>query len=151
MGHYVDLGRWPRRAHFELFLGYDRPHFSVTTEVDVSALYAASRLPDGPSFLLGTLFSAQHAANATEALRLRLREDRVWCHDALGIGCTVLRPDRTFGFAYFPYETSFSSFAAKGRAELEEARAGTTLVQAEDDAWIHTTVLPWVRITSFTN
>jgi chloramphenicol O-acetyltransferase type A len=151
MGHYIDLDRWARRAHFQLFRGYDHPHFSVTAEVDVSALYAASRRADGPSFLLGSLFAALHAANATEALRLRLREDRVWCHDAVGIGCTVLRPDRTFGFGYFPYEPSYPRFAEHGRAELDRAREGTTLQDSEDDAWIHATVLPWLRFTSFTN
>jgi chloramphenicol O-acetyltransferase type A len=153
VGHYIDLDGWSRRAHFLLFCGYGRPHFSVTSEVDVSSLYSASRLPEGPSFIPGALFAALHAVNAIEAFRLRIREDRVWCHATVGIGCTVLRPDRTFGFAYFPHEISFSKFAAQGRAELERARADTNRLdeRAEDDAWIHSTVLPWVRFTSFTN
>lgn len=153
VGHYIDLDRWSRRSHFLLFRGYDRPHFSVTAEVDVSALYAASRQPRGPSFILGVLFAALHAANAIEAFRLRIREDRVWSHAAVGIGCTVLRPDRTFGFAYFPHERSFARFAAQGRIEIERSRADPGLLdaRAHDDSWIHGTVLPWIRFTSFTN
>ncbi|HEX8211173.1 MAG TPA: CatA-like O-acetyltransferase [Longimicrobium sp.] len=154
MGHYIDLDRWARREHFHLFRGYDRPHFSVSTDVDVTALYEASRRPEGPSFILATLFAGMHAASATEAFRLRIRGERVWCHDTVSIGCTVLRPDRTFGFGYFPYDPSFSRFAADGRAELERARAGTSLLEdarEEDDAYLHSTVLPWIRFTSFTN
>ena len=153
MGHYIDLDRWSRRSHFLLFRDYDRPHFSITADVDVSRLYAASREPDGPSFVLGVLFAAQHAANSIEAFRLRLRGDRVWCHDAVGIGCTVARPDRSFGFGYFPWEESFARFAEQGRAEIESAKSHTVLLdeRATDDSWLHSTFLPWIRFTSFAN
>ena len=153
MGRYIDLDEWRRREHFLLFRDYDRPHFSITAAVDVSACYAASRGGEGTSFTLAMLFAAMRAANAVEALRLRLREDRVWCQDAVGIGCTVLRPDRTFGFSYFAHDTSFARFAAEGKREMERARAGTTLgdEREADDATIHGTVLPWIRFTSFTN
>ena len=153
MGRYIDLDGWKRREHFLLFRGFDRPHFSATAAVDVSACYAASRGGEGPSFTLAMLFAAMGAANAVEAFRLRLREDRVWCHDAVGIGCTVLRPDRTFGFSYFAHETSFARFAAQGKREMERARTATTLADEReaDDATLHATVLPWVRFTSFTN
>lgn len=149
----IDLDTWRRREHFLLFRDYDRPHFSTTAAVDVSACYAASHGVEGASFTLATLFAAMHAANAVEAFRLRLREDGVWRHDAVGIGCTVLRPDRTFGFAYFAHETSFSRFAAEGKREMERARAGATLgdEREADDATLHATVLPWIRFTSFTN
>lgn len=152
MGRYVDLDTWKRREHFFLFRGYDRPHFSTTAAIDATACYAGSRGGEG-RFTFAMLFAAMHAANEVEAFRLRLREDRVWCHDTLGIGCTVLRPDRTFGFAYFAHEPSFSRFAAAGRREMERARAGTTLSDEReaDDATLHATVLPWVRFTSFAN
>lgn len=152
MGRTIDLETWRRREHFLLFREYERPHFSTTAAVDVSACYAASR-GEGTSFTLAMLFAAMQAANAVEAFRLRLREDGIWCHDAVGIGCTVLRPDRTFGFAYFAHDTSFARFAAEGKGEMERARAGTTLSDEReaDDATLHATVLPWIRFTSFTN
>lgn len=152
MGRTIDLETWRRREHFRLFRGYDRPHFSVTAAVDVSACYAASR-GQGPSFTLRMLFAAMQAGNAVEAFRLRLRDEGVWCHDAVGIGCTVPRPDRTFGFAYFAHDASFERFGAQGEREMERARAAATLSDEReaDDATLHATVLPWVRFTSFTN
>ena len=153
MGRTIDLEAWRRREHFLLFRGYDRPHFSIAAAVDVSAVYAASRGGEGASFTLATMFSAMHAANAVEAFRLRLRGDGVWCHDAVGIGCTVLRPDRTFGFTYFAHQASFARFAEEGRREMERARTATALgdEREADDATLHATVLPWVRFTAFTN
>jgi chloramphenicol O-acetyltransferase type A len=152
VGRYIDLDEWTRREHFAWFRKYEKPHFSIAAEVDVSACYAAAR-GDGASFTVRVLFAAMHAANAVEAFRLRLRGERVWCHDAVGIGCTVLRPNRTFGFAYFAHETSFPRFVAEGRTEMERARTGTTLTDEReaDDATLHATVLPWIRFTSFTN
>lgn len=153
MGRIIDLDTWRRREHFLLFRDYEKPHFSLTAAVDVSACYAASRGEAGPSFTLAVLFAAMQAANAVEAFRLRLRGDGVWCHDAVGIGCTVARPDRTFGFAYFAHGTSFAPFAETGEREMERARSGTTLAddREADDATLHATVLPWIRFTSFTN
>jgi chloramphenicol O-acetyltransferase type A len=153
VGGYIDLDTWKRREHFHLFRGYDRPHFSTTAAVDVSACYEASRGADGASFTLAMLFAAMHAASGIEAFRLRLRDGGVWCHDAIGIGCTVARPDRTFGFAYFAHEPSFARFAAEGAGELDRARASTTLAddRESDDATLHASVLPWIRFTSFTN
>ena len=152
MGRYIDLDEWRRREHFGWFREYEKPHFSIAAEVDVSACYAALR-DEEASFTVRVLFAAMQAANAVEAFRLRLRGDQVWCHDAVGIGCTVLRPDRTFGFAYFAHDTSFARFAADGRNEMERARSGATLTDERegDDATLHATVLPWIRFTSFTN
>lgn len=152
MGKAIDLDTWARREHFRLFRDFQTPHFSITATVDVSACYAASRGAGG-SFTLAVLFAAMRAANAVEAFRLRIRGDEVWRHDAVGIGCTVMRPDRTFGFSYFAYETSFARFAAEGKIEMERARTSTTLADEReaDDATLHATVLPWIRFTSFTN
>jgi chloramphenicol O-acetyltransferase type A len=153
VGEYIDLETWSRRDLHALFMEYDRPHFSITAEVDVSRHYHASRAADGPSFVLGVLFAAQHAANSVEALRLRIREQGVYRHHRVGIGCTVARPDRTFGFGYFEWEPSFARFQSAGRAELDRARGDTTVIdpRRRNDAWIHSTFLPWIRFTSFAN
>lgn len=149
----LDLDAWHRRHHFALYRDYEHPHFSVSAEVDATALYEASRREGGPSFFLGTIFAALHAAHGVEAFRLRVRGDGVWRHDTVGIGCTVARPDRTFGFGYFPYQPSFTAFQRDGLAEVERVRAGTELLdhRGGDDAWLHSTILPWFRFTGFTN
>jgi len=65
----------------------------------------------------------------------------------------VARPNRTFGFGYFDWEPSFARFEAAGRVELDRARDDTTVIdpRRRNDAWIHSTFLPWIRFTSFAN
>lgn len=151
-GAYIDLERWSRAEHFRLFRGYAQPHFSVTADVDVTTLRARCSAPGGPSFFLATLFLSLQAANAVPAFRLRLRGERVWRHDVVDAGSTVLRPDDTFTFATYPWTARFADFAAAGEAETTRRRAAPGLLDGGDgDELIHYSVLPWVAFTSFTN
>lgn len=152
MGAYLDLDQWKRRAHFAFYRRFAQPHFSVTSEVDVTHLHAACAVPLGPSFFLATLFLSLQAANALEAFRLRLRGKRVWCHDVVDAGSTILLPDDTFTFARFRAATVFADFQAAGQQEIARRTATPELLaDAGGDELIHYSVLPWIRFTSFTN
>src|SRR5688500_14854938 len=94
----IDLDAWKRRDHYRWFSKYDRPFFSVTVDVDVTAAWNASREGGAPSFFLGSLFLMLRAANDVEAFRLRLRARGVWRHDRVAVGPTIMRADETFGF-----------------------------------------------------
>jgi chloramphenicol O-acetyltransferase type A len=98
MGGLIDLDTWRRRDHYLWFRKYERPFFSVTVDVDVTAVWNKSRRPGSPSFFLSSLFLMLNAANDVEAFRLRLRARGVWRHDRVGVGPTILRQDETFGF-----------------------------------------------------
>lgn len=152
MGHFLDLDRWKRREHYQLFRSMSHPFFSVCVEVDATTLREKCGEPDGPSFFLAALYLAYRAANATEAFRLRLRDNGVWLHDHVRTSTTVLREDGTFAFAVFPASESFAEFQARGRSEMQRAKTSTTLSlpEGEDDLIYHSS-LPWFRFTSFTN
>lgn len=152
MERKLDVGTWRRREHFQLFLRSTQPYFSVTVDVDVTALWARCREPSAPSFFLSAIFLALRAINATEALRLRLRGDEVWLHDAIGLGTAIMRDDGTFGFARFDLAPTFREFAAAGQRTIDRVKASRDLDPQEgrDDLVYHTT-LPWLRFTSFTN
>ena len=152
MGAYLDLDQWKRRAHFAFYRRFAQPHFSITSEVDVTQLHAACAVPGGPSFFLATLFLSLEAANAVEAFRLRLRGERVWCHDVVDAGSTILLPDDTFTFARFPAAGNFADFHAAGLQEIARRTAAPELLAgAGGDELVHYSVLPWIRFTSFTN
>jgi chloramphenicol O-acetyltransferase type A len=91
------------------------------------------------------------AAEETPAFRLRVREDRVFSHDALRLSTTVLREDGTFAFAVFDPATTLDTFAPAADRELARAvRPGPLTIPGGDDIIYHST-LPWLRFTSFTN
>lgn len=152
MGHFVDLSTWKRREHFQLYQGFANPFFSVCADVDVTALIRECRQTGGPSFFLSALFCALRAINANEAMRLRIRGDRVWLHDRVRASATVLRDDETFGFGRFELTDTFDEFHQKGRAEIERVKVSTTLEPARDqDDLVYQSTIPWIRLTSFTN
>ena len=151
MGEYIDVSRWKRREHFELYRQSTQPFFSVTVEADVTAAYERSRAKDAPSFYALVLYSMMRAAHDTPAFRLRVRDDKVFSHDALRLSTTVLRDDDTFAFALFAPAPTLASFVAQAERELPRAkRIGSLTLPKGDDIIYHST-LPWLRFTSFAN
>jgi chloramphenicol O-acetyltransferase type A len=150
-GAYIDLAGWKHREHFEFFRGFAQPFFSVCVDVDLTVVWQRSREPGGPPFLLPTLFAALQAANAIEPLRLRIREDRVWRHDRIGISTTVLRGDETFGYARFEDSDDFPGFAAAAERIIGEVRSGRGLPVPDGDDVVYHSTLPWLRFTAFSN
>ena len=153
MSGLIDLGAWKRRDHYHWFRTYERPFFSVTTEVDVTRAWNVSRKRGAPPFFLTSLFLMLNAANAIEAFRLRLRPRGVWRHDRVAVGPTILRSDDTFGFVRLEAARTLTEFVDEGRSAIAHVLGQTGLREpknAGDDIVFHS-VLPWLRFTSFTN
>lgn len=153
MAGLIDLRTWKRRDHYRWFRKYEQPFFSVTVDVDVTAVWKASRKPGSPSFFLSSLFTMLRAANEVDAFRLRIRPRGVWRHDRVAVGPTILRRDETFGFVRLEAADTLAHFAGQARASIAEAEAQTGLAAPAnpgDDIVFHS-VLPWLRFTSFTN
>lgn len=151
-GRFIDIEAWKRRQHYELFRRAAQPFFSVTVNVDVTRLWRRCQADSALSFSLAAIFAMLRAANASEPLRLRLRGDRVWRHDRVGTGTTVLRADETFGFARLDPEPTLDAFCRAARPVLAAAKRPGPLDDMPDvDDLIYHSTLPWLRFTSFTN
>ncbi|MDQ6718208.1 MAG: CatA-like O-acetyltransferase [Gemmatimonadota bacterium] len=152
MGHSIDLSRWKRREHFELYRGFSNPFFSVCADVDAGPTRILCDAPGGPSFFLATVFLALRAANEVEAFRTRVRGDGAWVHDQVSITPTVLRPDETFAFSRLEPARTFQEFESISRATVAAAKQIKPLesVLPDDDVIYHST-LPWIRFTAFSN
>ena len=153
MSGFINLDTWKRREHFAIYSRFANPFWSICADVDVTRLWRESRERHGRSFSLAAMYLALAAANETEALRLRIRGDKVWLHDSVGISPTILRPDETFSFAAFPMADSFADFERRARAETEIAKTSQSLrspAEDQDDVIYHSTI-PWIRFTAFTN
>jgi chloramphenicol O-acetyltransferase type A len=153
MSGLIDLRTWKRRDHYLWFREYERPFFSVTVDVDVTAAWRTSRRRGAPSFFLTSLFLMLRAANETEAFRRRLRPRGVWRHDRVAVGPTIMRNDETFGFLRIEPADTLKEFVARAQPAIAHAAGQTGLPSPEnsrDDIVFHS-VLPWLRFTSFTN
>ncbi len=146
----LDLARWPRRQTFEFFRRFERPHFSLSTRIDVTALRPALQQAAVGSLTLACHHVALVLANRLQPWRLRLIDGRVQLLPLVHASTTVLRADETFGFAHLRHAEAFADFAAAGAAALADVRSGTDFApRVGDAALLHCTTLPWIHFTHF--
>jgi chloramphenicol O-acetyltransferase type A len=145
----IDLESWPRRELYENFRTYGDPFFNITAEIDVTDLVRFAREKQ-QSFFVASYFLVLKVVNEIEEFRVRMREEEVVVHDLIHGSCTVLNDDETFSACLFEYEREFADFREKCVAVLDENRSSKLSVPFfhRDDV-IHSSVIPWLRFTSF--
>ncbi|MCB9082311.1 MAG: chloramphenicol acetyltransferase [Lewinellaceae bacterium] len=147
--HTLNLDTWNRRETYYFFRDYDDPFFNITAEVDTTALTAFCKT-EQVSFFLASLYLSIRAANAMEPFRYRIRGEEVICHEHIHGGSTILYPDNTFGFCYFPYRESGSLFCQEGEQLLAAQRASRSFdPRNQADDLIYYSVIPWISFTAF--
>ena len=152
MAKYLDVATWARRDLFEFFRTYHNPYFNVCTRLDVTNLLALLRLRHGISVSLAYHYFALRIANEIEPFRYRLQNGKVFVHDVIHGGTTVLLPNESFSFAYFDYKRDFGKFIDDAQRAVEQARSGNGPFQpTSSDDLIHFTTLPWLAFTSFSH
>ncbi len=153
MAEFLDTTTWARREAFEFFRGFDKPYFNVCVRLDAAPLKAALAERGGGSFSLACYYLALRLANQHAPFRLRLEGGRVRMHDVVHGGCTVLREDESFSFAYLDFDVDFARFSALGAQAMEAARQRETRFDPRPDqaAVIHITTLPWLHFSSFSH
>jgi len=145
----IDVETWPRRHHFQLFRGFDHPHFNMTANVDVTALHAYVKR-NGFSLTVAMVYVITRAANAVPEFRLRIRGEQVVEHDVVHPGFSFLVTDDLFGFCDVEYTEVFSEFAVRASAAMAELKeAPNPLREPERDDVLYMSPIPWVSFTSF--
>jgi chloramphenicol O-acetyltransferase type A len=150
---FLDLERWPRRATFEFFRGFDKPYFDICAPLEVGPLVDFVRARPDTSFFLTYLYLSLRIANESEPFRYRLSEGRVLVHDRIHAGTTIPIADERFDFAYLDYDEDFGRFHAAAREAMARARADGGRMEARDDRTdlIHYSAVPWVSFTSLSH
>jgi chloramphenicol O-acetyltransferase type A len=153
MSGYLDIEAWNRRRQFEFFRDYENPFFNICANLDVTRLWRLTRVEKDISFFIAYHFFSIKAANQVEPFRYRLRGDRVFVHDRIHAGTTLLLADENFTFVYFDYTEDFADFQTRAKAAVERAKAGgSRLDEREDrDDLIYHSVIPWVTFTSISH
>ncbi|MDX8350939.1 chloramphenicol acetyltransferase [Cognatiyoonia sp. IB215182] len=149
--HIVDLATWPRAAQFHFFRSYQRPHYAVTSRLDVSHLLA--RKADGVSPYRGCLYAIGTGLHAVPELCMRFRGDQVVRHDMVTLSMTVPTKAGSFGYAYVPYLSDFTAFDAQAKALIDQvATQGSLQANAgERDDLAYLSCMPWLDYTSINN
>ncbi|MGV6852252.1 MAG: CatA-like O-acetyltransferase [bacterium] len=151
-GSFLDLQRWKRKDHFDLYKTYEQPHFNICADVDVANTVEWTRKHQ-KSFFSSCLYICTKAANDLEPFRYRLRDDGVYLYEQIDAGSTVLNTDDTFSFCYFDYDADFSRFHNEMQETLQPYKEGRQSLVANrgDDAIMYFTVMPWIHFKSMSH
>ncbi|MEJ6397102.1 CatA-like O-acetyltransferase [Yoonia sp. 208BN28-4] len=148
----IDLATWTRAAQFNLFRTYDRPHYAVTSRIDVTHLLTIAK-PRGVSAYRGCLYAIGHGLHAVPELCMRFRDSDVVQHDATQMSMTVPQDAGGFGYGYVDHYADFPTFDAACAAEIAKVAAGKGLApnQGERDDLAYVSCMPWLDYTSINN
>jgi chloramphenicol O-acetyltransferase type A len=147
----IDPDTWIRKDHFAFFSQFEEPFFGFTVKIDSTEAYAFSKAKEY-SFFLYSLHQSLIAVNQIPEFRCRILDGEVWQYDKVNASPTINRPDGTFGYAYFDFETDFTTFASKAKKEIEKVQQSKGLITSvTGDNIIHYSYIPWVDFTGLSH
>ena len=145
---HIDLENWPRRESYELFRNFGFPYFSITANVDVTALRAAAK-EKVTAFTIGLVYVLSRAANAIPAFRQRMEGDTVVEYHVVHPSITILAENDQFRFCSLRYAEEFKQFAEGAKARIEQARTANSVWPEPDrNDFLFMTSLPWIAFTA---
>lgn len=151
-GHPVNLQTWARADQFRFFRTYEKPHYAVTSRLDVTHILARRR-EVGISPYRACLYAIGAGIHAVPELCMRFQGDEVTRYDRIDLSMTVPLPDGNFRYAYVPFDPDFASFDRQAAAIIAEVTATGTLNantgQRDDLAYL--SCMPWLDYTAINN
>lgn len=150
--HAVDLETWPRADQFRFFRRYQRPHYAVTSRLDITRLMTLSK-PAGVSAYRACLYAIGAGIHGVPELLMRFRGEAVVRHDAVELSMTVPTKAGSFNYAYVPYDADFPTFDARCAALIAAAAENPVLDAnaGERDDLAYMSCLPWLDFTAINN
>ena len=155
--HRINITTWPRADLFRLFRSYQKPHYAITSRVDVTHLIAARKQHNDISPYRACLYAIGHGVQAVPELRTRFRAttagDVVVRHDHVALSMTVPQVAGGFTHAYVPYDPDFTRFEGEAKRLIDIAAANhapITGAKWRDDV-TYLSCLPWLDYTALDN
>jgi chloramphenicol O-acetyltransferase type A len=148
----VDLVQWPRADQFRFFRTYERPHYAVTSRIDVTHLLGVTRAK-GLSSYRACVYAIGAGIHAVPELCMRFRDEVVVQHDSVDLSMTVPLADGNFRYAYVPYQQDFAGFDRQAETIIRAVAAGGALnanTGARDDV-AYLSCMPWLDYTAINN
>lgn len=151
-GTRVDLEGWARADQFRFFRTYEKPHYAVTSRIDVTHLLARRAETDISPYR-ACLYGIGAGIHAVPELCMRFRGAEVTRYDRIDLSMTVPLADGNFRYAYVPFDPDFAAFDSRAAAEIAAVAVGGALNantgQRDDLAYL--SCLPWLDFTSINN
>lgn len=145
---YTVVENYYRQQHFDFFLGYRTPFYSLTLEFEISRLKAFAEDNNYPVYL-SLCYYFTRGIQPLKDFRYRVVDDRIVLYDRLDVAATLPAPDRLFSFAYFEYDPDVAAFHRQAESMASAAREQATLAESPESNHLLFTALPGVPFTGF--
>jgi len=143
----IDMATYPRREHFNHFVGMAYPYVGVTVAVDVTDLLARCR-EKGYSFYLVVLHAVALAADEVPEFRRRIDNGGIVEYDECPTSHTELKPDGTYAYCTLRHHMPLADYLAKAEAARASVReSGSIEEEDEVQSMYFISTLPWLHYT----
>ena len=147
----IDLTTWHRTSHFNYYKDFDMPHFSITSNVEITKLYQMVKR-ENLSFFACLLYYVMKTVNAIPELRYRIRNGEVYLHETVQPSYTVLANEDLFRFVTTEYNDDFYKFIQAVDEDIDQAKLGKGLSdEPEKDDLVYISAIPWVTFTNLSH
>lgn len=149
--HFMNRADWMREEYFNHYL-HDVPcTYSLTTQVEITALRRAVKAA-GKKMYPALIYMVARAVNAHREFRMDLVDGELGYYDAINPAYTMFHADsETFSSIWTEYDTDFGVFYERYLADL--ARFGDVhRLGAKPDGGtniVNISSLPWLTFTGF--
>lgn len=144
---HIDLADYPRRDHFNLYLGMAYPYAGVTVEVDVTDLLALCKTKK-ISFYLMVLHAVALAADEVPEFRRRIDNGGIVEYEECPTSHIELKPDGTYAYCALRHHMPLKEFLPKAETACVNAREnGSIEEEAEVQSMYFVSTLPWLHYT----
>jgi len=148
MHQYRVVESYFRQQHFDFFRPYPNPFYSITFELDATALKAFVKEKGYPVYLNLCYFLTK-AMQEVEDFRYRLLDDQIVLYKTLHLGITVPSADGLFSFAHYDFHPKVDIFNQRAASHADEGRGEATLETKKHTNYTYCTAIPGVTFTSF--
>ncbi len=148
----IDPDTWPRKAQYDLFRSYERPHYAVTARIDVTHLLTVAK-PAGYTPFRACLFAIGAGVHGVPELRTRFQGDRVTEYTTVDLSVTVPADKGSFNCADLAFSPDFATFDWRSAEELAAAaeRDGFGANTEARQDLVYLSCLPWLDYTAINN
>lgn len=145
----INMGSYPRRAHFDYFRSLQGPYVGLTANVDVTALVTFCKA-HGYSFYLSFLHAAALAADSVPAFRQRILDGGIVEYARCDTSHTELLDDGTYCYCTLTHDPAqrLAGYLAYAEQTRLQCRKNASIDEDEDvlgQYFIST--LPWLHYT----
>lgn len=144
----IDMGKYPRKAHFDYFRSLSYPYMGTTVNVDVTELAETCR-ECRVSFYLAFMHIAALAADRVEELRYRIKDGGIICYESCCTSHVEALPNGTYCYCTLRHNMEWEDFFEYAERCRRSCRtAGGIEEDGDVDNYYFISSLPWLNYTA---